>query len=212
MKHSVFFRQIFNSALALSLACSMVIAAYAGSDQKREASNGTLSVDIDNFGKVNDHYYRGAQPKDNQYGELASLGVKTIVDLRAEAKSSARSEAERVGLRYINLPLKDKQYPSADAASRFLEIVNDPANWPVYVHCAGGRHRTGAMTAVYRMVDDGWNIDRAYDEMKQYDFYTSWGHQCFKDYVYDYYQDLQSHHQTEPSSIAPSVAGTGPRY
>ena len=37
----------------------------------------------------------------------------------------------------------------------FLNIVNDPASQPVYVHCVGGRHRTGVMTAVYRMTHDG---------------------------------------------------------
>lgn len=52
----------------------------------------------------------------------------------------------------------------------FLRLVNDPANAPVYVHCKGGRHRTGAMTAVYRISHDGWTAEQAFDEMKKYDF------------------------------------------
>ena len=90
------------------------------------------------------------------------------------------------------MPLNDKQYPPKDAAERFLKAANDQANWPIYVHCAGGRHRTGAMTAVYRMSVDGWNIQHAYAEMKQYDFYTRNGHEPYKVYVYDYYGDLQA--------------------
>jgi len=204
MKARVFFPNALRLTLAISLACSMTLATYAGSDHKREAANGGLAVDIDNFGKINDHYYRGAQPKGRNYEQLAAIGVKTVVDLRDDAKGSSRSEAERAGLRYINFPLKDKQYPQADAATHFLEIVNNQANWPVYVHCAGGRHRTGAMTAVYRMTVDGWDIDRAYQEMKQYDFYTSWGHEGFKDYVYDYYRDQQAHTQKQPAVSAPT--------
>ena len=150
------------------------------------------AVEPPNFGKVNEHYYRGAQPRADQYDELAEAGVKTIVDLRDDARSYARPAAERVGLRYINLPLNDKRYPPKDAAARFLAIVNDPANWPVYVHCAGGRHRTGAMTAVYRMTQEGWDINRAYSEMKEYDFYTRRGHRPYKVYVYDYYRDLKA--------------------
>jgi len=48
------------------------------------------------------------------------------------------------------------------------------------------------MTAVYRMSVDGWNIQHAYAEMKQYDFYTRNGHEPYKVYVYDYYRDLQA--------------------
>ncbi|HSQ24775.1 MAG TPA: hypothetical protein VLN44_10195, partial [Pyrinomonadaceae bacterium] len=55
----------------------------------------------------------------------------------------------------------------------FLSIVNDPANWPVYVHRKGGRHRTGAMTAIYRISHDGWTGDQAFNEMKEYDFNNS---------------------------------------
>lgn len=50
-----------------------------------------------------------------------------------------------------------------------IKIANtDPVSGPVYVHCDGGRHRTGAMIAVYRMAIEGWDIQRAYREMRQY--------------------------------------------
>ena len=68
----------------------------------------------------------------------------------------------------------------------FLQLVNDPANQPVYVHCAGGRHRTGVMTAVYRMTSDGWTADRAFKEMKDYKFGADFLHPEFKKFVYGY--------------------------
>jgi protein tyrosine/serine phosphatase len=174
----------------------MTPTAGAVPDNKRTSG---FAAEIENFGKVNDHFYRGSQPEGRNYEQLAALGVKTIVDLREETDREERASAERAGLRYINLPMKDKSYPQAGAAPRFLEVVNNQANWPIYVHCAGGRHRTGVMTAVYRMSVDGWNIEQAYREMKQFDFYTSWGHGCYKDYVYDYYRDLQARAQGQRS-------------
>jgi protein tyrosine/serine phosphatase len=168
----------------------------------KQTSGDNVAVEIENFGKVNDHFYRAAQPKGRNYEELAALGIKTIVDLREDARDDARSATERARMRYINLPMKEKIYPQADTATRFLQIVNDEANWPVFVHCAGGRHRTGVMTAVYRMSVEGWGIDRAYQEMKRYDFSTSWGHGAYKDYVYDYYRDLQA--QAQRQRIAPA--------
>lgn len=161
----------------------------------RRAAAAEVSVDLPNFGKINDHYYRGAQPLARQYDDLKAIGVKTIIDLRDDARPYAKEAAEGAGLRYINLPLNDKRYPPKDAAERFLKVANDENNWPTYVHCAGGRHRTGAMTAVYRMTVDGWDIGRAYAEMKQYDFYTRNGHQPYKAYVFDYYRELQTPHR-----------------
>ncbi|MEP7273645.1 MAG: tyrosine-protein phosphatase [Acidobacteriota bacterium] len=158
-----------------------------GKDKGTASKGGSAAgVSVENFGQVNEHLYRGGQPNGSQFQELAALGIKTIVDLRGDAERSVRADAERAGLRYVNLPLAPKSYPQPEVAARFLEIVSDQNNWPVYVHCAGGRHRTGAMVAVYRMSVDHWSIERAYDEMKQYDFYTSWGHACYKDYVFDY--------------------------
>lgn len=203
MNQRVVFRQSLNFILALALLSGAGLAAYADSRDKHDTKGqATTGVSIENFGQVNDRLYRGAQPEAEEYQELATLGIRTVLDLRADAKKDARANAERAGLRYINLPLKNKSYPEADAAKRFLEIVNDPANGAIYVHCAGGRHRTGSMIAVYRMDIDHWTIEQAYDEMKQFDFYTSNGHGCYKDYVYDHYRKLQVA-GTQPSSGQP---------
>ena len=69
----------------------------------------------------------------------------------------------------------------------FLQVVNDPANQPVFVHCKGGRHRTGAMTATYRMTREGWTAEQAVAEMKRFDFDRGFGHGDLKDFVFDYY-------------------------
>ena len=45
-------------------------------------SKNFASVTIKNFGQMDHHFYRGAQPSEKEYKELAQLGVKTIIDLR----------------------------------------------------------------------------------------------------------------------------------
>lgn len=125
---------------------------------------------IRNFGRVNDNYFRGGQPEAGQYGELRRIGIKAVIDLRADRQRDAPERAREAGLAYFNLPL-DAGTPATDAqTAEFLRLVNDPANWPVYVHCKGGRHHTGAMTAAYRIAHDEWTADRAFDEMLKYDF------------------------------------------
>jgi protein tyrosine/serine phosphatase len=150
-------------------------------------------VRIDNFGKVNDQYYRGAQPERRDYADLATMGVKTIVDLRDDAEDYAKSSAERAGLNYVVIPLSGWERPSEDLVTRFLAIVSDPANQPVYVHCKVGKHRTGAMTAVYRMTQDGWTAKQAYGEKQKYKFDSFFTpHTELKKFVFDYFTAIQS--------------------
>ena len=56
----------------------------------------------------------------------------------------------------------------------------------MYVHCVGGKHRTGVMTAVYRMAQEGWTSDQAFKEMKRYKYGADFLHPEFKKFVYDY--------------------------
>jgi tyrosine-protein phosphatase SIW14 len=145
-------------------------------------------VKIKNFGQMDDRFYRGAQPKETDYKDLAALGIKTVIDLTENPKPYEKTSVETLGMRYVNIPMVDKKYPTAEATQAFLKTVADPNTGKFFVHCAGGRHRTGAMGAVYRYEFYGWNFDQVYKEMQAYDFYTAFGHGAFKDFVKDYYE------------------------
>ena len=142
---------------------------------------------IDNFGTVNNHYYRGGQPIGHAYTDLAASGVKLVIDLQEFGDTAEPALVEGAGMRYVRIPMNTRVAPTADQVTTFLQLVNDPVNQPVYVHCAGGRHRTGVMTAVYRMTQDGWTGDQAFQEMKQYRFGADFLHPEFKRFVYAYH-------------------------
>jgi protein tyrosine/serine phosphatase len=149
----------------------------------------TPTAGIENFGKVNDNYYRGSQPVVNQFAELKKLGIKTVIDLREDSLKDSGNMARAAGLQYINIPLTTKRPSTSEQTEYFLRLVNDQTNWPVFVHCKGGRHRTGEMTAIYRITRDGWNAEQAYDEMKKYDFEDSFFYpRSLKRYVFSYYE------------------------
>jgi protein tyrosine/serine phosphatase len=150
------------------------------------------NVHIKNFGQMDERFYRGAQPKEADYKDLAALGIKTVIDLREDSESYEKREAEALGMRYVNIPMDDKEYPKSEQVSQFLKLVDDPATGKFFVHCAGGRHRTGVMGAAYRFNHDHWNFDQVYAEMKDYDFYTRFGHGKMKDFVQDYWQQIQA--------------------
>jgi protein tyrosine/serine phosphatase len=151
------------------------------------------AVTIKNFGRVNENYYRGAQPGPEEFAELKRLGVKTVIDLRKDSRREAPEWVRAAGLKYVNLPLMSSRPATEAETEQFLKLVNDPENWPVYVHCKGGRHRTGALTAVFRITHDGWTADRAFEEMLKYDFNNGSifgggdGRARQKKFVYDFY-------------------------
>ena len=172
-----------NARLPRLYTAVLLVAALAST----AASANLSQVRIDNFGRVNDNYYRGAQPVGRDYTDLAAIGVKTLVNLtNDDADPAERAMAERAGMRYFQIPMTTHQSPTDAQLAQFMSIVNDPANQPVYVHCVGGRHRTGVMTAAYRMSEDGWTAERAFKEMKDFKFGADFLHSEFKEFVYAY--------------------------
>lgn len=172
----------YTAALSLSLALGGAPSiAIAG--ERAPASAATAGIRIDNFGQVNDRYFRGAQPKGDEFRALSALGIKTMIDLAAEGDPNEEANAAAAGMKFVRIPMSTHQAPSPKVIAQFLSLVNDPANQPVYVHCMGGRHRTGVMTAIYRMSMEGWPGARAFAEMKQFKFGADFLHPEFKEFV-----------------------------
>lgn len=142
---------------------------------------------IFNFAKVNDAYYRGAQPTGRDYAALAALGVKTVVNLTNEkdGDENERALVEEHGMRYLHIPMSTRKPPTEAEIAAFIAAVDEEG--AVYVHCVGGRHRTGVMTAVYRMTRDGLTAEQAFKEMKQYKYGPDFLHPEFKKFVYQYH-------------------------
>jgi protein tyrosine/serine phosphatase len=185
----------------------LVVLALSAVSFAQSAQSSLLDVKIKNFGRMDERFYRGAQPKKDDYRSLAALGIKTVIDLRDDAKDYERPAVEALGMRYVNIPMSDKHYPREEQIDAFLKLANDPGTGAFYVHCAGGRHRTGVMGAVYRFTKYGWNYEQVYREMKDYDFYTRWGHGDMKKYVQDYWQRVQRSPApaAAPIAVAPAL-------
>jgi len=150
------------------------------------------NIGIKNFGQMDERFYRGSRPKPEDFKALAALGIHTIIDLTDNSMAKEKPAVEAAGMQYVNIPIVDKSYPTMAQANEFLRVINDPSTGKFYLHCAGGRHRTGVMGAVYRFNIDNWSFDQAYAEMKEYDFYTSNGHGKQLDFIKDYWQGFQT--------------------
>ncbi|MHC4951987.1 MAG: fused DSP-PTPase phosphatase/NAD kinase-like protein, partial [Planctomycetota bacterium] len=92
------------------------------------------------------------------------LGIKTVVNLRS--LHSDRDELEGTTLAYEHIRMEAWD-PELDEIEAFLKIATDPDKQPVFVHCLHGADRTGTMVAVYRIVVQDWNKQKAIDEMQK---------------------------------------------
>jgi len=181
--------KISRSSLSVLFAVFSLILAASSTAFSQDNKAG---ITIKNFGQMDDRFYRGGQPKEDEYKELAALGIGTVIDLRDDPASYEKQSVEAAGMKYVNIPMSDKQYPETAKIEQFLKLVDDPSTGKFYVHCAGGRHRTGVMGAVYRFNHYNWNYDQVYAEMKKFDFYTRFGHGDLKKFVQDYAVSFQS--------------------
>ena len=190
-------------ALSFVVALSLAAPAMAKTPVAPTASQAMAvpaNIRIDNFGRVSGAYFRGAQPQGRDFADLAGLGVKMVIDLAREGDINERANAERQGMKFVRIPMTTDVQPSQDVVNQFLTLVNDPANQPVYVHCMGGRHRTGVMTAAYRMTQMGWTADQAFSEMKQYKFGADFLHPALKSFVFSFYAGLDKS-QNKPNVL-----------
>jgi protein tyrosine/serine phosphatase len=189
------------AAAALSLV-SLASANGSGADVSQ--------IRIKNFGVVSDNLYRGAQPKHQDYKDLAALGIRTVLDLQAEGERGEQGEVEAAGMKFYRVGMSDKAWPTLGQVDAFFKIIDDPANQPVFMHCHGGHHRTGMMTAIYRVTRNNWDVGSACGEMDKYGFNTGLGHAKLKDFVRDYCSTRTATTQAAPAQVVTDGATRQP--
>jgi protein tyrosine/serine phosphatase len=181
----------------VAAATAVLLALSAASPRATAGSQ----IAIANFARVDANYYRGSQPSGHDYGDLSALGVKTVIDLTGDDGQADETRlVSAAGMKYFHIPMTTHVAPTTTQVDQFLTIVNDPRNQPVYVHCVGGSHRTGVMTAVYRMINDHWRADRAFAEMKTFKFGPDFLHSEFKKFVLGFPLDPSLTASARPAS------------
>ena len=131
-----------------------------------------------NFSQVTPKLWRGAQPdpRDPQvFQRLAQAGVKTVINLRHDHDDFAALQGTRIA--YVRIPMR-AWHPEEEELVLFLatlrRVLADPNRWPVYVHCAAGKDRTGYAIATYRIVEQGWDAESAIEEMFDFRYNPIW--------------------------------------
>jgi tyrosine-protein phosphatase SIW14 len=157
---------------------------------------------VGNFQRVDDHVYRGAQPTDQGFMNLAKLGIRTVIDLQESGDARALGEEKAVkaaGMQYISIPMRGMETPSSESVIKALALLEDNTSGPVFVHCHRGADRTGGIIACYRIEHDHWTSDHAIKEARSLGM--SWYQTAIQSYVRGFQPRLIN-------TPAPILAGT----
>ncbi len=152
---------------------------------------------------------------------LARHQVRTVINLKEEApdpvlKGGPReSELCRVhGVRHLFLEVElfdpsIQPRPRSACIDQFLAIMDDPANHPVLLHCQAGLHRTGILSAIYRMEYCGWSRDEAIEELKLHGFGDS---KCnsSNEYISQYLLNYNTRKQLREEAAGLARQASGP--
>jgi tyrosine-protein phosphatase SIW14 len=149
---------------------------------------------IPNTGRINDHLYRGAQPRSQGLAELKKLGITTIVDLRGEDPAKIaweRQQAESLGMRFVQIPVSGWSPPTDEQVIQFLSLFHNDPKEKIFVHCRFGDDRTGVFVATYRMALEKWPAEQALNEMYFFGFNGFW-HPSMKTFINEFRAHLDS--------------------
>lgn len=131
---------------------------------------------------------RSGQPTEFGLKHLVRhYGIKTVLSLRQEddiirigaldgGEPSGRHESTVVNelkANYVHWPMGGEAYwpwLPPKQFEEFFELFDNPGNLPVAVHCVAGRHRTGTLSALYRLEFDRWSVKQALAEIQEFDF------------------------------------------
>lgn len=137
------------------------------------ADEGSALSSIPQFHAVSENLYRGGRPGTEGVEELARLGIKTIIDIDDDSRSS-RSEArqvQRLGMHYVARPMNPFRMLSDRQVDELLALLQDESLYPIFIHCHHGQDRTGLTVGLYRIEVQGWTAERAYREMLKIGFH-----------------------------------------
>jgi protein tyrosine/serine phosphatase len=131
-------------------------------------------------GKV---YKSGVIPPDELESYVKKYKIKSIVDLRFPGtgddvnnpEDAAELEAEKIAIAKINgvnyFNDGSDQVPTKDNLVLFYKIMDNPANYPVLIHCYHGVGRAELYSAVYRIEYENMDKDEARTSTR---FLTKW--------------------------------------
>jgi protein tyrosine/serine phosphatase len=155
---------------SLGILCVIVVLVLPGAWAVRQQAQ-TRNLHVVRPGIL---YRSGQMSREGLLRTLTEYRIRTLINLRDGINSLDRAEEDlchNESVRFVRiLPSQwgdsGGSVPVEAGVRCFREIMSDPRNYPVLVHCFAGIHRTGAYCAIYRMEQEHWSNAQALTEMR----------------------------------------------
>ncbi len=125
--------------------------------------------------RVTPTFYRSAQPDKREFAQLVrQYGIRTVISLRAF--HSDRPLLEGLPVRSYDIAMHTWHIEDEDVVAALRDLRRAIKRGPVLVHCEHGADRTGLVTALYRIIYQGWDKEEAIEEMQggHFGFHDVW--------------------------------------
>ena len=156
----------------------LTMAAAAAAGEAPAARNERWAVPITLEGVPNLHritptLYRSEQPTPLGFQNLEKLGIRTVINLRAF--NSDDDEVRGTQLRTERVRILTWNVDDAHVID-VMRLLRNTADGPFLIHCQHGADRTGLMSAMYRVLEQGWTVDDALAELQDggYGYHAVW--------------------------------------
>lgn len=142
-----------NQALAIRIAAGLVL---LGQAEKTP-----------NFHRVSEEIATSGQPSDEDLKRLREAGFKAVLNLRPpeEGSLAEKPKVEALGMTYVNIPITPETITD-EKVQRFSEVVADPSNKPLLIHCASA-NRVGGLWFIHRALGQGVAAEQGLKEAKE---------------------------------------------
>lgn len=124
---------------------------------------------MSSFKRIDEEFFIGPQPTEQDLHEAKQQGVKTVIDFRlpSETATSNSALATSQGLAYVNIPV-NKVALSAKQIGDLDQAIKDHTG-PFLLHCATGA-RAALLLSLSRAKQQGWTSVHALEESKRIGF------------------------------------------
>ena len=128
---------------------------------------------VPNFFRITPNLYRSEQPTAAGFKNLEKLGIRTVINLRRfnnDDREAAGTHLRTERVKILTWDIDDREVIAV------MRLLKDPANGPFLIHCQHGADRTGLMSAMYRILNQGWTAEDAIAELEGggYGYHAIW--------------------------------------
>ncbi|KVM67447.1 protein-tyrosine-phosphatase [Burkholderia ubonensis] len=129
---------------------------------------------LDNLHRITPSLYRSALLSREDVPELQKLGIRKVISFRAFHSDERILAGTQITMQRI--PINTWYIRDEDMVAALRALRDANRDGPVLIHCQHGADRTGLVSALYRMVYQGWTREQALDELQHggYGFHAIW--------------------------------------